>query len=100
MIRIHLKSYNNQLIKLFFSSLKTSKYKRSIKSLIFLPSTYQKFNVKKSPHVNGRSKENYTLKTFSGSCLLYPLRIKDLKFLLLFLKKLSFEGLGISIRIS
>lgn len=97
MIKIRLKSYNNNLLTLFFSYLKKSNYKNSVKSISFLPPRYKNFNIKKSPHVNGRSKENYSLKQFSGSCILNFMRKEDFKNFLLFISKLRLNGLGISI---
>ena len=100
MIYIRIKGYNKNLLTKFSTFLNTLKITKSIKGPIILPSKYKQFTVKTSPHVLGRSKENYLLRTFNVLFVLKVTRKKDQLFLLKLLKNKHFEGLGLKISLS
>jgi len=97
MVQIKFKSYNNNLIKSFIKHIRVYSKELPIKNIISLPSSTHRFNVKKSPHVNGRSKENYNFKIYKGACSLGPIRKTNLKKVLSLLLKLNKGGLGLKI---
>ena len=100
MFSIYIKTYNNLLLKIFFKKIKKQSQLKNLVKFTLLPSKRKSFVVKKSPHVFGRSKEKYYLKTYLGVITLTVLRKKDL---LTILKILKFfknkEGLGLKFTI-
>lgn len=100
MIHIRIKGYNKNLLTKFSTFLKTLKLIKSIKGPVVLPSQYKHFTVKTSPHVFGRSKENYLLRTFNVLFILKVTRKKDQSSLFRLLKNKHFEGLGLKISLS
>jgi len=97
MIHIQIKGYNKNLLNKFSTFLKTIKQIKMIKGPVILPSKYKHFTVKTSPHVFGRAKENYLLRTFKALFILKVTRKKDQLFLLRLLQNKHFEGLGLKI---
>jgi ribosomal protein S10 len=92
MLRINIKTYNYFLLEEFIKQLN----KEFSLQFTLLPSKCKSFVVKKSPHVFGRSKEKYYLRTYSGIIIIKNLRKKDqLNFFLLFNSYIFIEGLGI-----
>ena len=96
---IKFKAYNKLLINNFLTFLLNNKKAKLIKGPIKLPSTFKKYTIKKSPHVFGRSKENYFLKTSSVLVVFKVGRKQTLFKLLSELKSYNFEGLGVKISI-
>lgn len=96
MLRINIKTYNYLLLKKFLQKLDNSKnFKLSVKYTL-LPSKYKNFVVKKSPHVFGRSKEKYYLRTYLCVITIKDLRKKELLNFFSFLKSSKYkEGLGL-----
>jgi len=95
MLRLYIKTYNssllNQLIYQFRNNLKF----KNLVSFTLLPPKRKNFVVKKSPHVFGRSKEKYYLKTYSCVILFKYIRKKDLVSLLKMFRLFKYrEGLG------
>ena len=95
MLRIYIKTYNslllNQLIHQFRNNLKF----KNLVSFTLLPSKRKNFVVKKSPHVFGRSKEKYYLKTYLSVVNFKFLRKRDLLTIFSILKFSKYkEGLG------
>jgi ribosomal protein S10 len=96
MLRINIKTYNYLLLQKFLHKLNSFKNFKLSVNYIFLPSTYKSFVVKKSPHVFGRSKEKYYLKTYLCVVTVKYLRKKDLLNFFSFLKTSNHkEGLGL-----
>jgi ribosomal protein S10 len=95
MLRLSIQTYNNLLLANFLNKLKThSKFKTSVK-FSPLPVKCKSFVVIKSPHVYGRSKEKYHLKSYSGIITFQYFRKKDLTSILHILKFFRYkEGLG------
>jgi ribosomal protein S10 len=96
---IKFKAYNKLLISKFLTFFLNNKKTKLIKGPIILPSTFKKYTIKKSPHVFGRSKENYFLKTSSVLLVFKVSRKQNLFKLLNELKVYNFEGLGVKISI-
>jgi ribosomal protein S10 len=96
---IKFKAYNKLLIDKFLMFFLTDKKTKLIKGPIKLPSAFKKYTIKKSPHVFGRSKENYFLKTSSVLLVFKVDRKQNLFKLLNKLKAYNFEGLGVKISI-
>jgi len=96
MLRLSIKTYNNLLLVNFFKKLKNHpKFKNSVK-FIPLPVKCKSFVVKKSPHVFGRSKEKYYLKSYSGIVSFKQFRKKDYLILFYILNFFKYkEGLGL-----
>lgn len=101
MLKIYVKTYNNLLLTNLLNQLDNHlKIKTSI-NFTSLPSKQKSFAVKKSPHVFGRSKEKYYLKTYLGVITLRVLRKKDLLLTLNLLKSFKYkEGLGFKVVMS
>lgn len=99
MLYLHIKTYNNSLLINFINTIKNhSKLKKWV-NFVFLPSKRKTFIVRKSPHVFGRSKEKYYLKTYLASISFKCSRKKDILTIFLILKSLTFkEGLGLKFR--
>jgi len=95
MLRIYIKTYNSLLLDQLIHQFKKNLKFKNLVSFTLLPSKRKNFVVKKSPHVFGRSKEKYYLKTYSCVILFKFLRKKDL---ISIFKIFSFckykEGLG------
>ena len=98
---IKFKAHNKFLIHnfviLFLNTF--NKKIKLVKGPIALPSTFKKFTIKKSPHVFGRSKENYCLKTCSMLLIFKVNRKQNLFKLVKQLKNYNFKGLGVKISI-
>ena len=95
MLRLYIKTYNssllNQLIYQFRNNLKF----KNLVNFTLLPPKRKNFVVKKSPHVFGRSKEKYYLKTYSCVILFKYIRKKDLISILKMFRFFKYrEGLG------
>ena len=96
MLSIHIKTYNYLLLQKFLQKLDNSKNFKLSVNYTCLPSKYKTFVVKKSPHVFGRSKEKYYLKTYLCIVTVKYLRKKELLNLFSFLKSSKYkEGLGL-----
>jgi len=100
MLKIYVKTYNSFFFTNLIKFLSTQINSKSSLNYTVLPAKFKSFTVKKSPHVFGRSKEKYYLKTYLGVITLTVLRKKDL---LTILKILKFfknkEGLGLKFTI-
>jgi len=96
MLKIYIKTYNNLLLNHLIKYLNIKiKNKVSI-NYIVLPAKCKSFTVKKSPHVFGRSKEKYYLKTYLGVITLTAVRKNDLLNILKTLKVFNNkESLGL-----
>jgi len=104
MLKIYIKTYNNFLFKnlIQYINITTTNKKIAINHIV-LPSKCKSFTVKKSPHVFGRSKEKYYLKTYLGVITLTYTRKKDLLNILNDLKVFTNKGcsgLGIKFVVS
>lgn len=96
MLRIGIKTYNHLLLQEFFKKLNSNPKFKTLVNLTLLPSKRKNFTVKKSPHVFGRAKEKYYLKTYLGVITLKYLRKKDLLIFFTLLKSSKYkEGLGL-----
>lgn len=96
MLRIHIKTYNYLLLQKFLQKLDSSKKFKLSVNYTFLPFKSKSFVVKKSPHVFGRSKEKYHLKTYLCVITVKYLRKKELLNFFSFLKFSKYkEGLGL-----
>lgn len=79
MLKIYIKTYNNFLLNNLIKYINNITINKKIAiNHIVLPAKYKSFTVKKSPHVFGRSKEKYYLKTYLGVITLTYTRKKDL----------------------
>tara|TARA_B110000444_G_scaffold252713_1_gene282420 strand:- start:9 stop:317 length:309 start_codon:yes stop_codon:yes gene_type:complete len=95
MFRLHIKTYNSLLLKEFLQQLKNHPKLKDLISYTLLPSKYKYFTIKKSPHVFGRSKEKYYLKTYLSVVNFKFLRKRDLLIIFSILKFSKYkEGLG------
>jgi len=96
MLRISIKTHNSLLLQELFKYLKTDSKFQNLVSFTFLPAKYKNFVVKKSPHVFGRSKEKYYLKTYLAIVTLKNVRKKDILNIFSLLKSSKYrEGLGL-----
>ena len=96
MLRIDIKTYNNLLLKEFLKQLKNDPKLKNLVNFMPLPSKSKNFTVKKSPHVFGRSKEKYYLKTYLGVIIFKFVRKKDLLIIFSILESSKYkEGLGL-----
>jgi len=93
MLKIYIKTYNNSLLNnlIQYINITTTNKKIAI-NYIALPPKCKNFTVKKSPHVFGRSKEKYYLKTYLGVITLTYTRKKDLLNILNDLKVFTNKG--------
>ena len=95
MLKIYVKTYNNLLLINLLNQLNNHFKTKILVNFTSLPSKQKSFVVKKSPHVFGRSKEKYYLKTYLAVITLKVLRKKDLLLTLRLLKSFKYkEGLG------
>lgn len=102
MLKIYIKTYNNSLLNNLLIYIQNIITKKTAISYIVLPAKYKNFTVKKSPHVFGRSKEKYYLKTYLSVITLTYTRKKDLLSLLKNLKVFTAKecsGLGIKVTV-
>ena len=96
MFRVYIKTYNSLLLKEFLQQLTNHPKLKNLISYTLLPVRYKYFTVKKSPHVFGRSKEKYYLKTYLGVVSFKFLRKKDSLIIYSILKFSKYkEGLGL-----
>ena len=96
MFQIRIQTYNNQLLNFFLKQLKIHPKLKNLVQFTLLPSKRKIFTVKKSPHVFGRSKEKYFLKTYSVVIKFDSLRKKDILFILSVFEASRYkEGLGL-----
>ena len=96
MFRLYIKTYNSLLLKEFLQQLTNHPKLKNLISYTLLPASYKYFTVKKSPHVFGRSKEKYYLKTYLGVISFKFLRKKDFLIIYSILKFSKYkEGLGL-----
>ena len=96
MFRLYIKTYNSFLLKEFLQQLKSHPNFKNLISHTSLPSKYKYFTIKKSPHVFGRSKEKYYLKTYLSVVSFKFLRKKDLLVIFSIIKFSKYkEGLGL-----
>ena len=94
-MRLYIKTYNSLLLKEFLQQLQNHPKLKNVISYTLLPSQYKYFTVKKSPHVFGRSKEKYYLKTYLSVVNFKFLRKRDLLTIFSILKFSKYkEGLG------
>jgi len=95
-MRLYIKTYNSLLLKEFLQQLQNHPKLKNVTSYTWLPSQYKYFTVKKSPHVFGRSKEKYYLKTYLSVVNFKFLRKRDLLIIFSILKFSKYkEGLGL-----
>ena len=103
MLKIYIKTYNNFLLNNLLTYINNIINNKISINYIVLPAKYKNFTVKKSPHVFGRSKEKYFLKTYSGVITLTYTRKRDLLNLLkdlnIFINK-ECPGLGFKFVVS
>lgn len=96
MLRISIKTHNSLLLKDLFQYVKTDSKFQNLVSFTLLPAKYKSFVVKKSPHVFGRSKEKYYLKTYLAIITLKNGRKKDVLSIFSVLESSKYkEGLGL-----
>lgn len=96
MLRIDIKTYNFILLQEFLKKLNNESNLKFLVNFTLLPLKRKSFVVKKSPHVFGRSKEKYHLRTYSGIIIVQYLRKKDLlSFFIIFKSYIYTEGLGL-----
>ena len=96
MLRINIKTHNSLLLKDLLYCLKTDSKFQNLVNFTLLPAKYKNFVVKKSPHVFGRSKEKYNLKTYLAVITVNPVRKKDILRIYLLLNTSKYkEGLGL-----
>jgi len=96
MLKIYIKTYNNFLLNNLLKHLNIKIKKKVSINYTVLPAKCKNFTVKKSPHVFGRSKEKYYLKTYLAVITFTTLRKKDLLNILKILKVFkNKESLGL-----
>ena len=96
MLQISIKTHNSLLLKDLHNYLKISSKFSNLVSFTLLPAKYKSFVVKKSPHVFGRSKEKYYLKTYLAIITFKGVRKKDFLNIFSLLKSSKYkEGLGL-----
>ena len=96
MLRINIKTFNYLLLQKFLQKLYHSPNLKLSVNYILLAPKYKSFVVKKSPHVFGRSKEKYYLKTYLCVITVKYFRKKDLLNFFSFLRFSNYkEGLGL-----
>jgi len=96
MFRLYIKTYNYLLLKEFLQQLKNHPKFKNLISYTLLPPKYKYFTVKKSPHVFGRSKEKYYMKTYLSAVSFKFLRKKDFLLIFSILKSSRYkESLGL-----
>ena len=96
MLRIYIKTYNSLLLNQMIQQLKNNPKLKTLVNFTLLPAKYKNFVVKKSPHVFGRSKEKYYLKTYSCVIIFKYIRKKDLISLFKLVRLFKYrEGLGL-----
>ena len=96
MLRINIKTYNYLLLQNFLQKLNNFEKSKLSVNYTFLPSKYKTFVVKKSPHVFGRSKEKYYLRTYLCVVTVKHLRKNELLNFFSILKSSKYkEGLGL-----
>ncbi len=78
MLKIYIKTYNNLFFNILLKYLNITINNKIAINYIVLPAKFKSFTVKKSPHVFGRSKEKYYLKTYLGVITLTCKRKKNL----------------------
>jgi len=97
MLRFRIKTFNKTSLYTFSNIINNFKIPFS---LIKLPVKSKVFVVKKSPHVFGRSKEKYYLKTYSCIIIFKFLRKQDLfRIIKIFKPVSSFKNLGIQLTV-
>ena len=105
MLKIYIKTYNNFLLNNLINYINNIIVinNKIVVNYMVLPAKYKSFTIKKSPHVFGRSKEKYYLKTYLGVITLTYTRKKDLLNILKNLKVFTDKkcpGLGIKFIVS